>query len=288
MATHIAFANIEKMDQASLIELDTALRDLAKHNIVPTLIGLSETWENVDAKVSHKLFGYTYIGKPIKRNPGATRDHGGTGAWILNSMFNQCSTVETKKQHRDILWVQLMDAENTTYIAVVYSRPKDPTNHARIMATLEHNYAELSQTGRVVIVGDMNARITRTTRKTESRYGEYEERMLRMMNTTGLRPLVASEDAIAKDEHWTFAGRNGGKSINDYMFVEQKAIQGSAYQVHQHINLQSQHRLMTATLPYVHNEDSEGWGAQDQLTYKWDEEGIRKYQRIIIAKYKSS
>ena len=288
MATHIALANIEKMDMASLIELRVALGDLKKHNITPTLICLCETWENIDAKSNHELQGYTYIGKPITRNPGATRDHGGTGAWILDSMFNQSSTVETKKKHKDIMWLQVVDAENTTYTAIVYSRPKDVTNHAKIMATLKHNYTELSKTGRVVIVGDMNTRITRTTHNAESKYGEYEKHLLDMMKATELRPLVASRGAIERDEHWTFVGRTGGRSINDYISVEQQAIKNSAYQVHQHVNLQSQHRLITATLPYVHSEDSEGWGAQDKLTYKWDEDGIKHYHDIITKKYRAS
>ncbi len=205
----LTFANIEKMNDVSLLELDTAPQNLkASHRMTPILIGLAETWESISAHKAYKLPGYTYIGKPIKRNPGATRDHGGTGAWILDSIFDQCSVVDTKKQHQDVMWLQMVDKHSTTYIAVVYSRPPDKktgstANQAAIMSTLEHNHAELSRNGRVVIMGDFNARITRTTRKTESKYGVYENRLLDMMDRTGLRPLVATTETMMRNEHWT-------------------------------------------------------------------------------------
>ena len=198
------------MDDASLLELHVALRELeAKQNFVPQLILLTETWENIDEQKEHELLGYTYVGKPVERVPGATRDHGGTGVWILNSIFSQCSTVETNKQHKDILWIQMMDRHNTIYVAVVYSRPKDISNHIKIMETLEHNHGELSKTGRVVITGDFNTRISITTRRVTRAYGPYENRLLNMMTTTGLRPVVANEESIRKDEHWTFVGIAG-------------------------------------------------------------------------------
>ena len=286
MTIRLAFANIEKMDGASLLELSEALIELKdKYKFVPLLILLAETWENKDANMKYELAGYTYVGKPITRSPGATRDHGGTGAWIQDSIFPQCSTVETEKQHKDILWIQMVDRQNTTYVAVVYSRPKDDLNHGKIMTTLEHNYAELSKIGRVVITGDINARITKTTRNVTRHYGPYENRLMTMLTSTGLRPLVANTKTIRMDEHWTFVGRCGGRSINDYILVEPPALEKTTYVVHQGINLQSQHRLMTAALPYEYNEEVEGWGAQDKLKYTWDEENIKHYQSVVMERY---
>ena len=289
MFIRLAFTNIEKMDEASLLELHAALKELKeRYKFVPTLILLAETWESMNAHKEYGLQGYTYIGKPIARNPGTTRDHGGTGVWVRNSIFSQCSTVETEKQHKDIMWLQMVDKQNTTYVAVVYSRPNDVVNHTKIMTTLEHNYAELSKTGRVVKTGDINTRITRTTRRIDSHYGKYEHRLLTMMTKTGLRPLVANNATIRRDEHWTFVGRNGGRSINDYIFVEPSVLMKTTYMVHQSMNLQSQHRLMTATLPYEYSEEGEGWGAQDRLTYEWKEESIKLYQNEIMERYESS
>jgi hypothetical protein len=247
---HLPTLKKEWIRHPSIIELHTALRTLSKQHVIPTVSGLSETWESIATDSNYELPGYTYFGKPITRNPGATRDHGGTGAWVINSMYNQSSTIEPEKQHKDILWIQIIDAENITYIAVIYSRPEDASNHEKIMATLKHNYNELSKLGRVVMMGDLNTRITQTTRKVNSQYGVYENQLLNMMNITGLRPLVANKYAIDRDEHWTFVGRNGGRSINDYILVQPSAFQRAGYKVHQGVNLQSQHRLMTATLPY--------------------------------------
>ena len=272
----LIFSNIEKMDDASLLELCIALEELKRTiKFVPQLVLLAETWESMVAQKKYVLPGYTYVGKPIERNPKATRDHGGTGVWILDSIYSQCSMVEPARQHKDILWIQMVDGKNTTYVAVVYSRPDDVLNHTDIMVTLEHNHAELSKVGRVVIVGDINTRITRTTRRVDRHYGPYEKRLVDMLSTTCLRPMVASTESIRKDEHWTFVGRCGGRSINDYVFIEPSALRGSTYAVHQNMNLQSQHRLITVALPYEHEADVEGWGAQDRLTYIWTMENIQ-------------
>jgi hypothetical protein len=281
----LAFANIENMDTASLLELDIALQELKTKHITPTFIGVAETWESLTAHKIYKLHGYTYIGKPIARNRTATRDHGGTGAWILNSMFSQCSVVETKKQHKDILWIQMVDKYNTTYIAVVYSHPDDPLNHTQIMSTLKINYEELSVTGRVVMMGDLNTHITRTTHGVDSRYGEYENKLLAMMDSTGMSPLTANDEALKRNEHWTYLGRNGGRSVNDYILVQPSAVGSSTYGVHHKHNLRSQHRLMTASLPYTHSETTEGWGTQDCLKSEWTDNDIDQYKDEIMKRY---
>ena len=41
------------------------------------------------------------------------------------------------KAHPDILWIQIVSKKLTTYVGVVYSRPKDLENHQSIMNTLE-------------------------------------------------------------------------------------------------------------------------------------------------------
>jgi hypothetical protein len=87
---NLLLTNIEKMDGASLIELHTSLKKFkTKNGFKPTIIGVTETWEEIEASMDYSLEGYTYIGKPIERNPGATRGHGGTGAWILSTIYNQ-------------------------------------------------------------------------------------------------------------------------------------------------------------------------------------------------------
>ena len=166
-------------------------------------------------------------------------------------------------------------------MAVTYSHPKDVPNHRAIMSALRHNYTELSPSGRIVITGDLNSRITQTTRGVESKYGPYENLLLEMMSATGLRPLTAPKAAIEKDEHWTFYNREGGRSINDYILVEPAMMTGTTYTVHQGINLQSCHRLVTATLPLHHTQESISWGTDDNLKGEWGAEGIDKYETEI-------
>ena len=277
----LALSNIEKMDDSSLLELHCALQQFKKTGFVPTVIPVTETWEIPEAHATYELPGYRYIGKPIEQPPLATRGVGGTGIWIKEEFFPQCSVVPVKRNHKDIMWIQLIDSTSTTYVAVVYSHPKDIPNHKAIMAALQHNYTELSPAGRIVITGDLNSRITQTTRGVASKYGPYENLLLDMMSATGLRPLTASKAIIDKNEHWTFLNREGGRSINDYILVEPAAVAGATYTVHQGINLQSCHRLITATLPHHHTQENISWGADDHIKGEWGEEGRNKYETEI-------
>ena len=132
-----------------------------------------------------------------------------------------------------------------------------------------------------MITGDLNSRITQTTRGVASKYGPYENLLLDMMSVTGLRPLTASKAIIDKNEHWTFLNREGGRSINDYILVEPAAVAGATYTVHQGINLQSCHRLITGTLPHHHTQEDISWGAEGHIKGEWGEEGRNKYETEI-------
>ena len=286
---HLALANIEKMDDASLVELQMALHTMdAKNGFRPALIGLTETWEGILSNTDYSLEGYSYIGKPIERAPSATRNHGGTAFWVADSMVGQCSKISPTRTHDDVLWIQIMGNTHTTYVAVVYSRPKDDTNHSKIMTTLAHNYAELSAKGRVVIMGDLNSKITTISRKVKTTYGKYETALMTLLNTTNLTPLTASSSIINKGEHWTFLGRNGGKSIPDYFLVDETIKAAATYAVHHDINLQSQHRLMTATLPYGHTGGGFDWGRSERTTFDWTREGILEYKNKMNSLYQGS
>ena len=126
------------MDDSSLLELHCALQQFKKTGFVPTVIPVTETWEIPEAHTTYELPGYRYIGKPIEQSPLATRGVGGTGIWIKEEFFPQCSVVPVKRNHKDIMWIQLIDSTSTTYVAVVYSHPKDIPNHKAIMAALQH------------------------------------------------------------------------------------------------------------------------------------------------------
>ena len=91
------------MDDASLLELHVALQQFKKKGFIPTVIPVTETWEIPEAHATYDLPGYRYIGKPIEQPPHATRGVGGTGIWIREEFFPQCSVVPVKKAHKDIL-----------------------------------------------------------------------------------------------------------------------------------------------------------------------------------------
>ena len=198
-------------------------------------------------------------------------------------MSNQCSRVTPKVTHSDILWIQIVSRTQTTCVAVVYSRPKDLANHKLIMSTLEKNKEQYSASGKVVIIGDLNSR-TEESRK----HGPYERALVSMIKSTGMPPLHASKTVIDLDEHWTFAGRAGGRSINDYILIDHQDSQNSTYAVHPEVNLQGQHRLLAFTLPYKKGEDGFEWGTAERTSFDWSDEGIRAYKNLLEKSYPSS
>jgi hypothetical protein len=280
----VALANIEKMDTASLTELQVAIENMNnKSNYKPDIIGLTETWENTHEKVDYLLKGYSYIGKPRERRANTNRDTGGTCLWVIDDMANQCSKVTPKVNHPDILWIQIVTRTQTTYVAVVYSRPKDLVNHKLILTTLEKNNEQYSTSGKVVIIGDLNSRIAEVGKN-----GPYERELVSMLKNTGMAPLVASKAVISRDEQWTFVGRMGGRSINDYILINHQDRHGCTYAVHPGVNLQGQHRLLTCTLPYTKGKDGFEWGTAERSTFDWSDEGIRAYKILLEKSYPSS
>ena len=263
--------------QIAIVNMDN------KSNYRPDIIGLTETWENAHEKADYLLEGYSYIGNPIERRAGTNRDTGGTGIWIADSMANQCSRVTPETPHPDILWIQIVSRTQTTHVAVVYSRPKDLVNHKLILNTLEKNKTQYSASGKVVIIGDLNSRISENRK-----HGPYERALESMLKNTGMGPLLASGPVIARDEHWTFVGRMGGRSINDYILIDHQDRQSCTYAVHAEVNLQGQHRLLTCTLPYKKGEDGFEWGTAERSTFDWSDEGIREYKNLLKKSYPSS
>ena len=131
-----------------------------------------------------------------------------------------------------------------------------------------------------MIAGDFNAHLTRITHRVEPKrpYGPYENQLTQLMSTTGLRALTASDESIAKGQHWTYKGRNAGEEVVDYILIEPGAKEKATYAVHQEFNLQGTHRLITATIPYTHQDGGIYWGKHTDPKYTWDEEGIKRYQ----------
>ena len=284
----LALANIEKMDSASLMELQVAIQNMSnKSSFKPDIIALTETWEDKLEKIDHLLEGYSFISNPIERRKGATRGTGGTGFWVADAIANQCSKVTPEVTHPDILWTQFVSGKHTTYVAVIYSRPKDLTNHQLLMMTLEKNREQYAAAGKVVIMGDFNSRIAYELEEPR-KHGPYERAMVGMLKVTGMEPLKASKAVVNRNGHWTFVGRAAGRSIIDYILVDNQDRGQCTYAVHPEINLQGQHRLLSCTLPYERTEDGFEWGIAERTTFDWSDEGVLAYKTKLENEYPAS
>jgi hypothetical protein len=217
---------------------------------------------------------YTWIGKPIQKNAGATRTHGGTGAWVRNKLLNRVSRMQVNHQHKDILWLKVIGNRQVMYIAVVYSNPKNINNHKLILKTMRNNEEELAKSGTVVVVGDFNSRLNEMTGDRNKHPSNYDRAMRAFLAESKL-VAATNETQIKQGEHWTFVGRSAGRSVNDYLLAPKGLTLN--YRVHQDVNFGSQHRMITASLLITHSAAQWQWGTKASFKCTWDETTTSAY-----------
>jgi hypothetical protein len=243
---HLAYANMEGMNGKE----EEILRETDRLENMPDIIAATETWEDIEATGPKSMEGYTWIGNPIEKNPGATRNHGGTGAWVRNKVLNRVSKLNAKHHHKDIMWLKVIGNRRVMYIAVIYSNPRNIDNHKLILETMRKNEEHLEKTGAVVAVGDFNSRLNEITGDKNKHPSNYDRAMRSFLNKSNLE-AATNEGQIREEKHWTFIGRQGGRSVNDYLLAPTGTVRN--YKVHQDVNFGSQHRLITASLAIPHD-----------------------------------
>ena len=115
------------------------------------------------------------------------------GFWIRDDMIHKCTLIEPKATHADIAWLQVISRNGPAYVAITYSRPstsdRDHTdNHIAITTSLKKAVVELSKTGQVIVLGDLNSRLSELTGDRKNlTHGAYEKHTLNLMQSCLLK-----------------------------------------------------------------------------------------------------
>jgi hypothetical protein len=206
----------------------------------PKIIGITET-HHKPGTISNKPFlpGFQWLGKP------STEQSRGVGFWIENKLSLMCEVIPKGvlgREHPDIQWIHMTAEKTTVYIAIVYSHPNDVQNNKRILDSLEHNLGQLRNKGRIVIMGDFNARCPSITGDKIGSSNSHAPKMLDFITTCELTPL-GNKAQQSRNDHFTFQGPNG-VSIPDYVLVPDEQLGSYKYEVNNRQHTGSFHRMV--------------------------------------------
>ena len=119
-----------------------------------------ETWFEVDT--SNKLMGkclgdsFAWMGKE-RVQQSSLRGEGGIGI-IVRKERGDVSLIKYYELFEG-MWVKLVCGKDTFFICAVYAPPRDDVDFDQILRSLEEDIWKFKQMGKVVVMGDFNARI---------------------------------------------------------------------------------------------------------------------------------
>jgi len=121
------------------------------------IIGLCETWTTNTSEIDIK--GYKKFHVPsISKKRG--RKSGGIVVYVNN---NLCKGITCTKKDNNLIWMKLHSSyfgwRDDIHLAVVYCPPKGSPHNDDQLENLQHNITELSKNSKILIMGDLNARV---------------------------------------------------------------------------------------------------------------------------------
>ena len=252
---------------AHIIQIRAAVQDLGTK---PKVIAVTETHHRPNS-LNNKpfLYGYRWLGKPSS-NPSR-----GTGFWIEKDVARMCDPVPLdvlNEQHPDIFWIHFTAQKTNIYIAVVYSHPSDVNNHSRILNTLDKNIVQLSKIGKIIIMGDFNARCPELTG--DKTTNSHSPKMMSFVENNEMA-VLKNEIQQNSGEHFSFQGPMG-ESIPDYILVPKLQLGPYTYKVNNVLHTGSYHRMIEAKFPFP-TISVEDWGMAVPQRVIWDKTNTEVY-----------
>ena len=258
-------------------------RMLETNNTLPTqsyidILGCTETLENLNTSNYETIKKYTWIGKPYNKPPYKW----GIGFWIKNSIKKHITTVSPTINNDHILWIQYLSSAGPLYIAVVYIRPNDPAESKKTYDALKENFAQFSEAGTPILIGDFNSHYPSITGDKQDRpVNKNDKEFIKLINNNKLH-IPTNHKQQANSTHWTYISKNGrlSKSIVDYIITPQ-CMKPTEYTNHRQATCGSSHSLITAKIPASPSSDTVQWEPDHRPKCIWDEGTINLYQENI-------
>ena len=135
--------------------------ELLTKNSIDVVAG-QESWEREDTRI--EVEGYKWFGKP-RSNQNSRRGEGGVGFLVRECLVSEVEFI-TRVEYEESVWMKVRSGRGMSALCVgcVYM-PTDSTSVAAVDAgyvRLKEDVVSFRQKGKVVILGDFNARVGRS------------------------------------------------------------------------------------------------------------------------------
>ena len=137
------------------------IRELLTKNSIDVVAG-QESWEREDTRI--EVEGYKWFGKP-RSNQNSRRGEGGVGFLVRECLVSEVEFI-TSVEYEESVWMKVRGGRGRSalYVGCVYM-PTDSTSVAAVDAgyvRLKEDVLSFRLKGKVVLLGDFNARVGRS------------------------------------------------------------------------------------------------------------------------------
>jgi exonuclease III len=267
------------------------------------VLGVAETWLKDGQNPS--VPGYLWLGRN-RENQKGNRGSGGVGFFVAEWLISMCNCPEEKEQFstQDMTWMKIRgrSPEEDLYLAVVYSGLEDsPIDQIQAMYNELTKWVTSHQDkGKVIIMGDFNARVGKYDEEDGKRVGKFGEEKL-SRNGRELRTFLEKAGLFIVNNRkepgpiYTHTGTQGEESVIDYLIVSKSLL--SECQSHFLIkdlddNLKSDHRSLQWTTSYAGERVHKLQNKSSRIYHRWQTEKLEDpkiaqlYQRELSKEFK--
>ena len=133
--------------------------ELLTKNSIDVVAG-QESWEREDTRI--EVEGYKWFGKP-RSNQNSRRGEGGVGFLVRECLVSEVEFI-TSVEYEESVWMKVRGGRGRSAVGCVYM-PTDSTSVAAVdtgYVRLKEDVLSFRQKGKVVLLGDFNARVGRS------------------------------------------------------------------------------------------------------------------------------
>ena len=204
---------------------------LAKHNL--DVVAGQESWEKEESRI--EVEGYKWFGKPRSKQ-NSPRGEGGVGLLVCECLANEVEFINSVN-YEECVWMKVRSerGREALYIGCVYM----PTDSASISVVdscyerLKEDVLSFREKGKVVLLGDFNARVGRSV-QIDDEIGMFGEdmcnasgnRLLSFLNEVEL--MICNGRKLVSEPEWTRVRPSlKQKSIVDYIITDAQLLEVS-------------------------------------------------------------
>ena len=197
------------------------------------VVARQESWEKEDTKIA--VEGYKWFGKP-RGNQNSQRGEGGVGFLVRECLVDEVEFI-TDVHYEESVWMKVRGGRGSSafYIGCVYM-PTDCTSSASIEGCyekLKEDVLSFKEKGRVVLLGDFNARVGKSVEMDDviGMFGEDTcnasgNRLISFLNEVEL--VVCNGRSLVVEPEWTRVRPTLKQmSIIDYVITDAQLMAAS-------------------------------------------------------------